>query len=424
MSLNFQHSDFKTIKIATEAKRMPLPMQYMGGKGRIVHDIIGGISSSFGDVSRFIDLFAGSGVVSFQAMLKGYKVSANDIQPYSSTVLSSMLVHSTDGIDNLIEGLTNITDDQIFGNSRTNYLADYFTEKSFIIDLDADRFDWKKYQNFCESVILSSGKKADIKTLMANEQWTLFLSYYRNTYFGVRQCAEIDYLRELSEKIDENLKGHLLACVVSSLTYCVSSTTHLAQFLKPSSERNSKNLLKKRSLKVIDLVISRLRLLSNQNVPRNGTVLNSDFRDAIDKLKLDSTCVVYADPPYFKEHYSRYYHVLDTFVLYDYPELTFNKRLGETTKGRYREDRLVSDFGKKSLVRNAFDELCDSCLKYGNKLAISYACTSLVEKDFFYRIAEEKHLNLEVLEFELIHTGQGQARHKHVTEYLFLFSHA
>ena len=213
-----------------------------------------------------------------------------------------------------------------------------------------------------------------------------------------------------------------MACVVSSLTYCVTSTTHLAQFLKPSTEKNSKNIFRRRCLSIIDFVISRLKMLSEMERGNGGTVLNYDFRIALDRFDLDSSCVIYADPPYFKEHYSRYYHVLDTFVLYDYPELTFNKRIGTTTIGRYRDSRLVSDFGKKSLVRSAFDELISSCVKYGNKLAISYACSSLVEKAFFFQIAEEKHLSLNVLEFDLVHTGQGKARHKQVTEFLFLFS--
>ena len=41
--------------------------------------------------------------------------------------------------------------------------------------------------------------------------------------------------------------------------------------------------------------------------------------------------VVYADPPYTRDHYSRYYHLLDTLLLYDYPD--------PVGKGQYRLDR-------------------------------------------------------------------------------------
>ncbi|MGZ4857682.1 MAG: DNA adenine methylase [Methanobacteriaceae archaeon] len=418
-SKNLDDSEFES---NAHIMKQPLPMQYMGGKGRIVEGILDGLQLNFSEASKLVDLFAGSGVVSFQAMARGYQVYANDIQPYSSAILSSMLVHPIRDINNLIDILSNVTDDKFFKNDRSNYLADYFAEKSFITALNEDRLDWYKYQEFCESVKLCNGLKQDIDVLKKKENWSLFLAYYRNTYFGVRQCAEIDYLRELCEQLNDDLKAHLMACVVSSLTYCVSSTTHLAQFLKPSTEKNAKNILKRRNLRILDFVLTRLKLLAEMKRPLTGSVLNFDFKVALEKFELDSTCIVYADPPYFKEHYSRYYHVLDTFVLYDYPELTFNKRLGTTTIGRYRNDRLISDFGKKSQVRFAFNELCDSCKKYGNKLAISYACSSLVEKDFFYNLAAEKDLNLKVLEFNLVHTGQGQARHKQVTEFLFLLS--
>lgn len=422
MSLDRQVFCGSDSELIIKKSKSPLPMQYMGGKGRIVHEILDGIESRFNDTSNFVDLFAGSGVVSFQAMQRGFQVSANDIQPYSSMVLSSLLIYSPHGIEELIENLNRVTEEQLFCNSRSRYASDYLKEKEFFSSLDKGLFDWEQYKIFSDSTDLCSGSEYDVNILKKSECWTLFLAYYRNTYFGVRQCAEIDYLRELSETLDDDLKGHLIASVISSLTYCVSSTTHLAQFLKPSTEKNSKNLLKRRRLNVIDFVVERLSSLQGADRSNVGTVLNLDFREALKHLKLNASTVVYADPPYFKEHYSRYYHVLDTFVLYDYPVLTFNSRLGTITKGRYRDNRLVSDFGKKSLVKAAFDELCNSCIKYGNKLAISYACSSLVEKDFFFQIAKDKELNLEVLEFDLLHTGQGQARHKSVKEFVFLYS--
>jgi len=288
--------------------------------------------------------------------------------------------------------------------------------------MENGNFIWTNYKDFCDGTILFSGFKEDVIKIKQHESWNLYLFYYRNTYFGVKQCAEIDYLKELSNQLDINMQTHLEACVISSMTYCVSSTTHLAQYLKPSSERNATNLLKRRSLSVIDLVIEKLKLLTHMHRPKDGETLNLDFKIALDKLPLDKSCVIYADPPYFKEHYSRYYHVLDTFVLYDYPELTYNKRMQQTTVGRYRDNRIVSDFGKKSLVHKAFDDLCDSCIKYGSKLAISYASSSLVSYEDIHKLAQSKNLYIKTLEFDLVHSGQGQARHKKVTEYLFLLS--
>ena len=49
--------------------------------------------------------------------------------------------------------------------------------------------------------------------------------------------------------------------------------------------------------------------------------------------------VVYADPPYTSDHYSRYCDLYETLILYDYP-------LSEAT-GRYRPDGFFSRFSIK-----------------------------------------------------------------------------
>ena len=66
---------------------------------------------------------------------------------------------------------------------------------------------------------------------------------------------------------------------------------------------------------------------------------NLNFSECLDALMLDNNTLVYADPPYFEEHYSRYYHVLNTLCLYDYPSLAVNPQTHEFSAGRYREDR-------------------------------------------------------------------------------------
>lgn len=398
-------------------------MQYLGGKSRIAEEILNGIESRFEETTNFIDLFSGSGVIAYRALLRGYNVTANDIQPYSAVFLSSLLTNDISGINSLIQTLSDTTVEDLFVGSRSNYLQDYEIEKQFFINSSKLELKWQSYQKFCDETNLTIGQQDEIEALKSAEKWTLFLAYYRNTYFGVRQCAEIDYLRELSESLSSPLREHLIASVISVMTHCVSSTTHLAQFLKPTTEKNTLNLIKKREVNVVLQTILKLKTIIETAPKKSAEVINLDFIDALEEINLDSSYVIYADPPYFKEHYSRYYHVLDTFALYDYPLLTYNKRMESTTIGRYREDRIVSDFGKKSLVRSAFEKLIATCRNYGNKLAISYACSSLVEKQFFYDYAEKNNLKLTVLEFDLVHTGQGQARHKKVKEFLFLYSY-
>ncbi|ENC9836626.1 DNA adenine methylase [Vibrio fluvialis] len=412
----------KESKLNGHLNQRPLTMQYLGGKSRIVTNILSAINESFPEQKKFVDLFSGSGVVAFEAQRKGYEVIANDIQPYSATLLSSLLNANCGSLSAVIDELSQVTNKLIFSGCREKYLSDYFKEQSFLNQIGQDKFDWKVYKEFVDNTKLCNGTSGEVAALKESEKWTLFLAFYRNTYFGVYQCAEIDFLREFSESLPQEEKKHLLASVISAMTHCGSSTTHLAQFLKPNGHKSTINLIKKRSVSIIQETLKRLVSLESTSLESNARVLQQDFKSALNEVMLDSDTIVYADPPYFKEHYSRYYHVLDTFVLYDYPLLTFNKRIGTTTVGRYREDRITSDFGKKALAKGAFEKLIDDCMNSNAKLAISYACSSIVDKEFFLQQAKERNLKVEVKEFSLKHTGQGQARHKDVTEYLFLIS--
>ena len=54
----------------------------------------------------------------------------------------------------------------------------------------------------------------------------------------------------------------------------------------------------------------------------------------------DRPAVIYADPPYTDDQYSRYYHLYETLLYYDYPEA-----LGT---GRYRPDRFRSQYSLKT----------------------------------------------------------------------------
>ncbi|HFD2140890.1 TPA: DNA adenine methylase [Acinetobacter baumannii] len=399
-------------------KSIPLNLQYLGGKSRIVNKILHLLVDK--NNTSFVDLFSGSGVVAYMAAVqKSFNsVYANDLQPYSYNFIRALLSKSDLLQDDLIAKLSNVNSKDLLAHSRQNFTKDFELEQYFFKASKHEDFDWVEYKKFCDSTKLSEA--SGIK----DKNYNLFLHYYRNTYFGVYQCAEIDYLKQLIcslENTNRPLSEALEACVISSMSYNVSSTTHLAQYLKPNSLKTTLNLIETRKRSIIKDVISRLKELKHKQIVAETEVFNLDYLDALSNIPIDNKTVVYADPPYFKEHYSRYYHVLDTFVLYDFPELTFNKRLNMVTVGRYRKDRLVSDFGKRSMAPKAFKIMIDTVMEKGATLAISYASSSIVPKDFFTDYAKEKQYKLEIFEFNLQHTGQGQARHKDVTEYLFIY---
>lgn len=85
--------------------------------------------------------------------------------------------------------------------------------------------------------------------------------------------------------------------------------------------------------------------------------------------------IVYADPPYTRDHYSRFYHVLETLCLMDFPKISKTKKNGteRLSRGLYREDRTQSDFCIKSRAPRAFDELFRLVSEKNKILVLSYS---------------------------------------------------
>lgn len=399
----------------------PLPMQYLGSKSRISKWTLEHIATRFQSSKVFYDLFAGTGAISAEAVKREFNLVANDVQPYSYAVLRALFLENRKGLKELANRLEEFDDNKELLSSGRRKAKDLLEKEFFFFENRKDiNFDWREYKHFCENIPLLD-LDGEIDRLRKQNEWNLFINYYANTYFGIRQCLQLDTIREFSESLSPRLKLLLIAATISVMTYAVSSTTHLAQFLKASSKITVQNLIKKRNINIIKEVSKRLCDLNHYPLPKfKATILNLDYIDALTAVDLDRDWIVYIDPPYFKEHYSRYYHVLDTFYLYDYPYLTFNKRINAVSRGRYRLERFTSDFGLKGKVESAFETIIKKCYQKKVRMAISYANTSLVSKDKLTRLAKQIGFNVYIEKTDLTHSGQGQPRHKKVLEYLFL----
>lgn len=407
--------------VGNSKKRVPLKMQYLGSKARISNWIMHEIKNSLPDTDCFIDAFAGTGVVGTVAANNGYKLYANDIQPYSYCILQSMLAQPVKGLSKAIIDLKKLSEVPIKSMLSSDISVHVEEEDRFFSESKNGKLNWKKYRDFCERTPIVTPTKEFILSKKTEKTYDLFTTYYANTYFGVRQCIQLDLLRKVASKYPENICYHIIAATLASMTYAVSSTTHLAQYLKPNSAATTKNLIGKRSINIISDVIDRLTGLSKTKPTTTPDCLhNSDFRVAINSIKPGPNHVIYVDPPYFKEHYSRYYHILDTFCLYDYPMLTYNPRTDAVTSGRYREGRIVSEFGLKSSVKRAFADLFKLGLSHNSNIVISYAETSLVEKNELISIANICGYKADIKEITIMHSGQGQPRNNLVKEFLFV----
>lgn len=392
-------------------------LQYMGSKARIISQVTCAIKEFA--PKRVIDLFAGTGSVGF-SLKQETDVVSNDLELYAY-VINEAILNGCDFTEMDQVAFEESVDHQ-YALLAASFADPLHEEAAFF---EVGSCDWEEYKRFCESTpavgyethmphfdsmnqligSLKSGKELPFDCL--------FSIYYANTYFGLAQCCEIDAIHSSIESLPERRSKNVMkAALMSAMSDNASTTTHFAQYLKVNSARSCTNLIEKRKASIRSGFFNKLtefRELGLLSSPAPTSIcLNLDYLEALDSLNEEDRTVVYADPPYFKEHYSRYYHVLNTLCLYDYPAVALNPQTQDPSIGRYRQERNSSDFGKKSRALPAFKALIIKCWDKGFDLVISYSSNSIVSIDDIVAIMKQ-YFVVTVKQIPLKHSNQGRA---------------
>lgn len=320
-------------------------LQYMGSKARIISHICDPIIKN-NSIKTVVDLFAGTGSVGYA--LKGYKnIISNDIEHYAFIINQAILNGCNFSAEDEAAFFADV--EQQYMLLQAKIPSALSAEKSFF----TEGGDYKQYQVFCEKTPSVFGPKSDdlrmkelaelVSHVMPGSASApgfpcLFLTYYANAYFRVAQCCQIDALRSVIEQVkDKCVENVLLTVLMSVMSAAASTTTHFAQFLKVKSPSTCENLLSKRKINIIEECKALLKEYRNSGLCSKQECAeydcyNLDFSECLNSIVLNSSTLVYADPPYFKEHYSRYYHVLNTLCLYQ--EHTSAKHFQRSASGR------------------------------------------------------------------------------------------
>lgn len=419
-------------------------IQYLGSKLKILDEIkkeIDRITTKDGIV---VDLFAGTGVVAGY-LAKDYNVIANDIQAYSSLIT---------GV--LIKGMyTDITYDDLINSSaykkNKKNLQKLFKD---ILEYESKLLmdeDYEKLAYLCESNVFYNGKnieKEKIRELTNifgkslelfsqdtidfyrkdKEVYALFTLYYSNSYFSVQQCIEIDSLRKAIDELEKqdlytsNDKQVLLVCLLHALSEIVSSVgKNFAQPIKVVDGKGNikkfaiKRCMRDRKLSIQDAFRS---ILNEINADRklflkNNSVYQLDALKFPDEVDVSQVQTFYLDPPYTIDHYSRFYHVLETLVEYDYPELEEKTLHGKKylMNGRYRSDRVQSNYCIPSKGKNEFDLLIKKIAENKINIVMSYS-DSDDDKNTRKRVVSREEL-LEILKKHYPCVEQRNITHKY-----------
>lgn len=236
---------------------------------------------------------------------------------------------------------------------------------------------------------LFTRRKAKLSKVLANDigklrsrQYNLFTRTYADTYFGIQQSIEADaILRAMATKkggewVTDDHRRWLTIGLGRALLKIANSTGHFAQFLKPKRTSFRRYLSQRRRSLWTEWLFSlgELQPTGTSDWRRRNKSFNEDSLSLLPRLAnaKERPAVIYADPPYTDDQYSRYYHLLDTLVLYDYPKVT--------GAGLYRPNRFRASFSVKSKTIHAFDSLVRVAADTGADLVLSYPSNGLIHE--------------------------------------------
>lgn len=227
-----------------------------------------------------------------------------------------------------------------------------------------------------------------------NEKY-YFYNNYSWSYFSINQTLEIDFFRLKINNFNWFQKKYLLWLWIFWLYSIVNSVwNHFAQ-PRLNKEKNINIINKKFSKSLFDFILKKhneiLKNIDDINIKSENKVFNLDYKKLLTKKEKINT--FYIDTPYTIDHYSRFYHILNTFAKYDYPEIEW--------MWLYRKDRFQSPFCIKTKVENEFDNMIKLIKKnYWANIILSYSDSyrSLLHKDKIIEILNRYYSNVKLKE--------------------------
>lgn len=382
----------------TEAFR---PIQYLGSKMKLLPDIVDALADVTVQKSGAIcDLFSGSGVVA-HALAAQAPVLAVDIQEYARVLASGIL---TGGLSR--PGII----DEVVGVARSGaILASLLDTLQPIIALESeclreaqagnptrlhDLIDGASLARHAAGSKLASpwlarvlaGTAAGLRRLpAAMRTHTLVTRLYGGSYFSFKQAAALDALRAAIVATCSAVERDLgLGALLSAASAAVNTVgKQFAQPIRLQKKDGSfrpvlvEHTLHDRSMDVFATYAdwgARWLRAASQTTGHEHRVVRADYAEFL-WSSTDQVRAFYADPPYTIDHYSRFYHVLETLCLYDEPDLATMKRGGVLSimRGLYRAERHQSPFCVPSTAIHAFDALFDGVKRFDAPLVLSYS---------------------------------------------------
>lgn len=349
-------------------------LNYQGSKQKLRDFIFDNLSQYLPENKALLDIFSGSAAVSEMFKSKCL-VFANDTELFASIIADAILNQPTVLNDEFF-----LSFNEAYGNN-FRHIAHYFEqyivlEETCLANNDKTRLI-DLYENYPtiwnKAVSPIMGKEITASSLRNYGEYCLFLSYYANSYFGIKQAAEIDSIIKTIKNSDATCQNVLFACLFYAMKEAVfSKDGHMAQPLNIT--KDYARLIKQRKKSIYELFLKKYgEYISIEPATYSGrnTVYNEDFNVILGRDSIKDVGLIYADPPYTDMQYSRYYHLLNVAAKYDFPEPSIAQ--GKFTSGLYTEGRYQSKLSQRNAAKEQMSGLISFCAEKNINLAISFA---------------------------------------------------
>jgi adenine-specific DNA-methyltransferase len=363
---------------------------YIGNKRKLLGLINQAIAKTeASSSSTFLDLFAGSGVVSRMAKKQGFRVISNDWEPYAHEINQCYIGCSAapdfkhfGGYDSAVAALNAVA-------PREDWITKHFCPA------DDAQYDTQKERMFYTH---ANGMRIDAMRIQL-------------------QCWQADGLLSELE----------LSCLLAPMLYQACYTSNTSGVFK-----GFHNGWGGQTKTALYRILSQFQLkpaIFHDNGQANS-VTQMDAVQLAQKLRNDGETVdiAYLDPPYNQHPYGSNYHVLNTITLWDKPPLT--EQIEGRNKSAIREDWRTerrSPYNHRGAAADAYDTLLQSLdaryilTSYSTDgtiplLALVEACIKRGQTDFVtqhykrYRVSSQRFSN-KPLNVELILIVDTQKKH-------------
>ncbi|MFO9067171.1 DNA adenine methylase [Legionella pneumophila serogroup 1] len=379
------------------------PIQYLGSKLRSLPRIGEAIFSLKHQPSTALDLFSGSTVVAQYLKRLGLQTVGNDAMSFSTKIADATLSDfKTKKTESELNAL-------ILNGFKESDILDYFQvfyyrEKNAIKNKDGvnlidlykkiPQIWWEDKENFFKDLSLD------------HKQNNTFSLLYAGTYFGLNQTVEIDYIRNKikqlrdAQEINNFEESLLLTAMLSAISKAVfSAGKHFAQphLIRDSKSTDfiQKRIVEDRSVNILSYFSKSLNDILNirkKDASNGSKALNKSLEELLNNNFNQKFDVIYVDPPYTAQQYSRFYHIPEIAVNYDFPKLQRVK--GKITSGIYPEDKFKSRFCSKHQAPSAFKDVFKLAKMCESSLIISYSLSKTSETGNARMISIDKILSL------------------------------